>query len=375
MHIEQVNYDALDKAKIAFMAASKKTMRFAERYGFVPDERLGASANVFALDLRQFLQTKAEQLYITLLPEGLGTADDARPDDLSDSELKQFWQNIGIKTVACMTNDAASTGMQTVLISLYLPSSNPEVVFSQAFLDGFLTGFTAGCKTVGCVWISGETPQLKTKIYEDKLDIAGALFGIMPPGTQPIDGTRLKAGDKIVFVASSGPHENGFTTLRKIAHDLPQGYRTELPDGKEFWQAINSPSNLYTPLIQQLLTAKIPITGIENVTGHGWRKLMRSNKPLAYRIKQMLPVPTIFKFVQESANIPLLEMLKIFNYGVGCALYVEGEDAATEIVRIAKSVSLDATIAGDIVSSDKRSVIVEPLGIAISDNTFALARE
>jgi phosphoribosylformylglycinamidine cyclo-ligase len=145
--LEQVNYNALDKAKNAFIAASKQTMQFAQRFGFVPDERLGASANVFALDLAPFLRAGADKLYLTLLPEGLGTADDARPDDLSPTEEAGFWRNIGLKTVSCLTNDAASSGMQTILISLYLPSSNPEHVFSPPFLDGFLGGFVEGRNT------------------------------------------------------------------------------------------------------------------------------------------------------------------------------------------------------------------------------------
>ncbi len=155
--VDHVNYEVLDRAKNAFIKASRSTLKFAENYGFLPDETLGASANVFNLNLKPFLAAGAENISITLLPEGLGTADDARPDDLTSAELVEFWYNIGTKTVAVMTNDATATGMQTILISLYLPSSNPELVFNEHFMDGFLKGFVDGCKKVGCVYFSGDS--------------------------------------------------------------------------------------------------------------------------------------------------------------------------------------------------------------------------
>lgn len=373
--VEQVNYEVLDKAKQAFIDASKKTLRFAESFGFVPDEKLGASANVFALDLKPFLDQGAEKLFITLIPEGLGTADDARPDDLTPRELEAFWHNIGLKTMGALTNDAASGGMQTILISLYLPSSTPESVFDQPFLNGFLKGFVSGCKTVGCVWISGETPQLKSKMFHDKLDVAGALFGLMPPGIAPIDGAKLGAGNKIVFLGSSGPHENGFTTLRRIAADLKDGYRTKLPDGTEFWQALNAPSVLYTPFVQNMLKAGLSVTGIENITGHGWQKLMRSKKPLRYVINHMLQVTPVFEFVERATGMDRSQMLKIFNLGVGMAVYLDNEEHAQEAVRIAKQHGLKAIVAGEIVEATNREIVIEPLGIKLDDKAFGLGKD
>jgi len=370
--LDHVNYNTLDQAKNAFIAASKKTVRFAEKYGFMPESGFGASANVFTLDLKPFLQSGAENLHITLLPEGLGTSDDARPDDLTDEQLERFWHHIGIKTVAVMTNDAASTGMQSILISLYLPSGTPELVFNPVFMKGFLDGFVEGCKTVGCVYFSGETPQLKNKIYPDKLDIAGALFGLMPPGIKPIDNTHLEAGDKIVFIASSGPHDNGFTSLRELATRLPNGYHSKIPGGKEYWEAIIEPTVLYTPLVQAVLEAGIVPSNIEPISGHGWQKLMRSKKSLRYVIHNTLPVPEIFKFVQEHSGTSQKEMIKIFNYGLGMAMYVKSEEDAQRVVEIAKENHLNAVVAGEVQTSDKREVVVEPWGITLESDQFLL---
>ena len=373
MSIQTVEYDVLDRAKLAFISAAKRTLKFAAPYGFVPSEGLGASANIFALDLTTCV-TNGQKLFMTLVPEGLGTADDSRPEDLSSSELLSFWYNIGIKTVAVMTNDVATSGLQTILIGLYLPSSTPESVFTPEFMEGFLNGIVAGCKEVGCVYLSGETPQLKTKIVKDRLDIAGAAFGVMPGGRNPIDSSKLKAGDTIVLVESSGPHENGFTTLRAIAEGLPQGYRTKMRDGREFWEGMNAPSKLYTPLIQSIYKAGIAPTNLENITGHGWQKLMRPKQPLCYRIHTPLPLLPVFELARDGGKIPLAELYKIFNCGAGLAVFLDSESDAAKVVERSAAMGLKAVIAGKVEEAATRSVVIEPHQITLRGDEFLLAK-
>lgn len=373
--IDRINYTPLDNAKNAFISASRSTLDFAKEFGFCPDSTLGASSNVFQLDLKSFIKTGADSLSITLIPEGLGTADDARPEDLTSDELIEFWHNIGIKTVAVMTNDAASSGMQSILISLYLPSSQPEVVFSKEFMTGFLGGFVSGCKIVKCVYFSGETPQLKTKIYPGQIDIAGAVFGLVPAGLNPIKSTELQAGDYIVMVESSGPHENGYTSLRDLATRLPQGYRTKLPSGKEYWQALNAGSILYTPLIQAVLKAGIMPTSVEPISGHGWQKLMRNRENFGYVIDQMLPVPEIFTFVQEQSGLSAQEMISTFNYGAGYTIFTRTKDEAENVVKIAAENGLKAVVAGQVVDGKgERYVEVKPLGVRLGGEGFTLKK-
>lgn len=372
--IQNVDYNTLDRAKAAFIEASRKTLKFAERFGFVPGESLGASANIFCLDLKPFLKT-SDKLYITLLPEGLGTADDARPEELTKADALEFWRNIGIKTISALTNDAAASGLQTVLIGLYLPSSSPEIVFNSEFMEGFLGGIISGCREVGCVYFSGETPQLRNKIYPDKLDIAGALFGLLPPGKLPLDSSKLQPGCRMVFVESSGPHENGFTVLRELAGKLKDGYRTKLADGREFWQAINAPSKLYTRFVQDILTSGIQPAAIENITGHGWQKIMRSSKPLRYLVENTLPVPEVFSFIEDAANYSKHDMLKIFNYGVGQVVFVDSPAAAEKVVEIAAKTGLKAVHAGFTESSSAREVVVKPWEVTLSAADFNLQKD
>jgi phosphoribosylformylglycinamidine cyclo-ligase len=370
--MDHVDYDTLDTAKNAFIAACKRTTGFAKKYGFIPDGRFGASANVFELDLSQFIENGSGKLHLTLVPEGLGTADDAHPEDMSEEEAIQFWYNIGIKTMGVMSNDAASSGMQTILISLYLPSSTPELLFNEVFLKGFLDGFVDGCEKVGCVYFSGETPQLKTKIVEKKLDIAGACFGLMPAGIDPVDGSKLAAGNTMVFIGSTGPDANGYTSLRDLATRLENGYRTQLPSGEEYWKAINNPTVLITPLIQKLFKEKIPLTNIEPISGHGWQKIMRSSAPLRYVVEDMIEVPEIFNFVAEQTNTSPAEMIKIFNYGLGFVLFIDGEEQAKETVRLAKEMGLEALVGGYVEEAEVREVQVKPLDTTLTSENFLL---
>jgi phosphoribosylformylglycinamidine cyclo-ligase len=373
---DQVDYYTLDNAKIKFINAARSTLSFASEYGFVPDETLGASANIFSLNLQPFIKAGLKYLAVTLLPEGLGTADDARPEDLNSVELIEFWYNIGVKIVACITNDAISSGLQAVLLSLYLPSADPEQVFNDSFTKGFLQGIVDSCKKVGCVYLSGETPQLREKISPNKLDIAGATFAIQYPEASPISG-NLAVGDKIVLLSSSGPHENGFTPLRALAKKLPNGYRTKLKSGIEFWRAINAPSVLYTPIIRDILKSGIMPCGLENITGHGWQKLMRSKKSLTYRINNLPPELEVFTFVKNMTASNDSEMYSIFNCGAGFAIFVKDELTATKVIKHANNHNVEAVLAGEIEYSEisgDRKVIIESLGIELSGDNFILNR-
>jgi len=372
MTVETVNYNVLDAAKLKFINASKKTLRFAEKFGFVPEEKLGGSANIFALDLQKFVGNK--NLFLSLVPEGLGTADDAKPDDLSPAELEEFWRNIAFKCLSALTNDACASGLQSILVGLYLPSATPEEVFDKPFLEGFLGGFVEGCKQVGCVYLSGETPQLKTKMVPGRLDIAGSVCALCPPGLDAVDGGGLSEGDTIVFLGSSGPHENGFTTLRAFAEKLPQGYRTKLPSGTELWRAMNAPSVLYTPLIQAARTQGITFSALEHVTGHGWQKLMRSSKSVTYRIKETLPVLEVFEFFELTSGITRKQLASIFNCGVGFACYLPKHDDAKKLVSLAEQFGIKSCISGVVEAGSTRSVIIEPWNVTLSDAEFVLKR-
>jgi phosphoribosylformylglycinamidine cyclo-ligase len=137
---------------------------------------------------------------------------------------------------------------------------------------------------------------------------------------------------------------------------------------------MNAASHLYTPLVQAVLREGIIPTAMENITGHGWQKLMRSAKPLRYVIETMLPVPELFTFVERHLEGGPAMMLSVFNYGAGFAFYTQSQQDAERIVSLAKQYQLAAAIAGRVEASPTREVVIAPLGVTLKGESFGIAR-
>ncbi|HSC15722.1 MAG TPA: AIR synthase-related protein, partial [Gammaproteobacteria bacterium] len=177
-------------------------------------------------------------------------------------------------------------------------------------------------------------------------------------------GERLRAGDAIVLLASSGIHANGISLARKLAERLPEGYRTALADGRSLGEALLDPTVLYPPVIEALFAAGVRPSYAVNITGHGWRKLMRHPSNLRYRVRRVPPVPSVLEFLQTQGGMSARDAYGTLNMGAGFALFVARSDVATTIGIAARS-GLAAWHAGDVEAGEK-SLVIEPLGLEYS---------
>jgi phosphoribosylformylglycinamidine cyclo-ligase len=211
-------------------------------------------------------------------------------------------------------------------------------------------------------WGGGETPALAGIVESGRIDLAASCTGIVSPKSRLSLGEQLGPGDAIVLLASSGIHANGLSLARKLVERLPHGYLTEVEPGSCYGDALLEPTLLYSPVTEALARQGIVPHYCANITGHGWRKLLRHPAALSYRIDRMPPVPAVLDFIRQHAALDAREAYGTFNMGAGFALFVHPEEAA-QVVATAESCGIAAWTAGRVEAGPKQ-LLVEPIGVS-----------
>jgi phosphoribosylformylglycinamidine cyclo-ligase len=219
-------------------------------------------------------------------------------------------------------------------------------------------------------WGGGETPALAGVVESGRIDLAASCVGLVRPKSRLTLGERLGEGVAIVLLASSGIHANGVSLARKLVERLPEGYRTRLADGTLYGEALLAPTLLYSPVTEALAAAGIVPHYSANITGHGWRKLMRHTGRWTYRIHTLPPVPPVLAFIAEAAGLPPRESYGSLNMGAGFALFVASHEAQ-RCVDVARGCGIGAWNAG-VVSAGDRQVVIEPLGLRFAADDLHL---
>jgi phosphoribosylformylglycinamidine cyclo-ligase len=219
-------------------------------------------------------------------------------------------------------------------------------------------------------WGGGETPALAGVVADGRVDLAASCTGIISPKGRLSLGDQLGAGDAIVLLASSGIHANGVSLARKLAEQLPQGYLTNIGNGQAFGDALLAPTVLYSPVTEALAAAGIYPHYCANITGHGWRKLLRHPKTLTYRIRQVPDVSPVLAFMQRECRLDHREAYGTLNMGAGFALFVAADDAK-RVVDLSQSLGIPAWVAGHVEEGPKQ-VVIEPINVVYGADELQL---
>ncbi len=257
---------------------------------------------------------------------------------------------IGQDCVAMCANDIICCGATPLFFLDYvaLGKNVPEVVAT------IVKGVTDGCKMAGCALVGGETAEMPGFYPIDEYDLAGFCVGIVDK-EKIINSDSISVGDKVIGIASSGVHSNGFSLVRKIFDVNKENlneYREEL--GKTLGESLLAPTKIYVKPVLKVLE-QVNVKGISHVTGGGfYENLPRMlNDKVALNInKNSYEVPAIFKLLQKEGNIPERDMYNTFNMGIGMALIVSAEDVE-KTLQILKDEGETAYKIGEVVEGNK----------------------
>jgi phosphoribosylformylglycinamidine cyclo-ligase len=356
-----VDYDLMDPFKRMAQQAARATAGNLAHFGF---QEVAASRGESAYLI------ETPDAYLAHVEEGLGTKN-LVADAMYRLTGRTFYDHIGQDTVAMIVNDLITVGAMPVSIAMHLAVGTSEWFADTQRVADLVRGFQHACNLSRAVWGGGETPTLRKIVAPDTAVLAGSAMGIIRPKERLIRA-NLAEGDVILFLAASGIHANGLTLAQRIAERLPQGYLTPLPDGRPYGEALLDPTPIYVPVLDDLLSAGIVPHYTANVTGHGWRKLMRASEPFVYVIDRIPEPPPIFPFMQEHGPITDEEAYGNLNMGAGFALYLAPEHVE-QAQAIAESHGIGTLVAGTVEKrGDDKRVVIRPKGIEYAGETLGV---
>lgn len=342
---------------------------------FAQEQASSTSNNLHRHNMEELPNSRGESAYVweeqdsyrAFVIEGLGTKN-LVADEMRKITGKTYYNYIAQDTVAMVINDLVTSGARPMVVNAYFGIGDSNWLTDEERFRDLITGWKNACNLSGAVYGGGETPTLKNIIYPNAIDLSGSAIGIIKPKENLITENKLKAGDKILLIESSGIHANGLTLARSIAEKLPQGYATKISDGSMYGEALLKPTHIYAKLIEDLLYKKIDIHYISNITGHGWRKIMRAKQEFTYQIEEIPKPQPVFDFIQEQSQSGDSEMYGNFNMGAGYAIFVPSE-LAKLTQQITKDNGFNSTIAGTVENGPKQ-VIIKPKNITFDSDTL-----
>ncbi|ELC8453483.1 phosphoribosylformylglycinamidine cyclo-ligase [Clostridium perfringens] len=263
------------------------------------------------------------------LPEGykkpvLVSGTDGVGTKLDIACKKRKFDTVGIDCVAMCVNDILCHGAKPLFFLDYIACGKLEAEVSSDLVKGV----AEGCIESQCSLIGGETAEMPGMYKEGDYDIAGFAVGIVDKD-KIINGKDIKSGDKLIGIASSGVHSNGYSLIRKVFKNLDEDF-----NGKAIWEELLTPTKIYVKPVLSLLE-KFNIKGMAHVTGGGFYEnlpRMLSEEGLSIVInKNSYEIPEIFKKLME-LGVKEEEMYNTFNMGIGFVLCVE-EDEVEEVLK------------------------------------------
>ncbi len=240
---------------------------------------------------------------------------------------------VGIDLVAMCVNDLIVQGAEPLFFLDYYATGKLDIEAATSVI----AGIGQGCEQSNCSLIGGETAEMPGMYEGEDYDLAGFCVGIVEK-SKVIDGTQVNEGDQLIALASSGPHSNGYSLIRKILEVSGASLKQDF-NGETLAHVLLTPTRIYVKSILSLLKL-VNIKALSHITGGGLLenipRVLPSNA-CAQVDQQSWDMPAIFKWLQQNGNVALNEMYKTFNCGIGMVLVVSTEDLQEAIGQLNSS--------------------------------------
>ena len=266
---------------------------------------------------------------------------------------------IGIDLVAMCVNDLVVTGAEPLFFLDYYATGKLNVDVAAAVV----AGIGDGCEMAGCALVGGETAEMPGMYEGEDYDLAGFCVGVVEK-SEILDGSKVKAGDTLIALTSSGPHSNGYSLVRKII-EVSNADLNQDCGGKPLADALMAPTRIYVKPVLELIK-KSRVNALAHITGGG----------LTENIPRVLPadckavidtasweLPPVFQWLQRSGNVVMREMYRTFNCGVGMVIAVP-EEAKDNALKILADAGETAFVVGHIAQAQAGEARVELQGLA-----------
>jgi phosphoribosylformylglycinamidine cyclo-ligase len=358
-----VDYDLIDPLKIAAQRAAAATAPQLAAHGFAEVEA-SRGESAYVVDVGPF--------YLASIVECLGSKA-LVADEMQRLTGQSHYGALAQDTIAMAVNDLITVGATPLVVQAYWAAGGSEWFADAERARALVEGWKRACEACGVAWGGGETPALAGIVEAGRIDLAAACTGLVNPKARLSLGAALAPGDAIVLLASSGIHANGVSLARQLASRLPLGYLTPLsgqPGAPTYGDALLAPTLLYSPVTEALHRAGIQPHYAANITGHGWRKLLRHPAPLRYRIHTVPTVPPVLRFICEQAGLDERAAYGTFNMGAGFALFVAADDAE-RTVEVVRAQGIEAWNAGHVEAGAKQ-LLIEPLNLVFDSDDLQL---
>ena len=306
--------------------------------------RLGVMGNIGAFGgMFDLSALKIEEPVLVSGTDGVGTK-------LKLAFAMDKHDTIGIDAVAMCVNDVLAQGAEPLLFLDYVAVGHNE----PYKIEAIVAGVAEGCRQAGCALVGGETAEMPGMYGDGEYDIAGFTCGVVEK-KRLIDGSKVKVGDVLIGIASSGVHSNGFSLVRKIVSDaglnLKEAY--EELGNQLLGEVLLTPTRIYVKQVLEVIR-RCDVHGISHITGGGFDenipRILKEGQGVEV-VEGSWEILPVFRFLEKYGQVAHREMFNIFNMGVGMVIALD-ESEAEQAIKLLTDAGEKATVIGRVVEGE-----------------------